>query len=130
MLNRPELSRTDTAKLIFVFVAAGIQGCGSPREPLPPVKSTLDAVCTPPTAIPPTIRPCGGAACLPSTLVVRVEPDGRISKVSIDGASSPQFQACVEREVGRLSFTPARTCAGNPVAGDWTKELLAICDPL
>jgi hypothetical protein len=59
-----------------------------------------------------------------------VEIDGRISEVSIDGPSSPQFKACVEREVGRLSFAPARTCAGNPVAADWTKELLAICDPL
>lgn len=130
VLNRPQWSHMKTATLVFVLVAAGMQGCGNPGEPRPQARATPEAVCTPATPVPPTIRPCGGAACQPATLTVRVEADGKVSKVSIAGSPSPEFRACLEREVGRLSFAPAKTCAGNPVAADWKQELLAICDPL
>ena len=128
MLNR--LKWLDaTAKIAAVFVGLGVSACGARDEQLPPVKSTKEVACTLPVAAPPVIGLCGGASCKPSVLVVRVEANGTVSKVTVQGPSTSEYKACLEAEVSKLSFAPAKTCAGDPVAADWKRELQAICDP-
>jgi hypothetical protein len=124
-----------SGRSIFVFVVAFVTAtCGadaSHEEAMPRVSVPPAAIHQPPRAVLPVL---GGECCAirgncrGASVVARVEADGHVSRIRVEGSSDSAFLACVERGIRATRFIPAMIFDETVVAADWTYDLAEVRD--
>ena len=125
--------RAGLAVVLGCALCGCVSGVTSAESPVP-AQTPFAPVCTSP--LPFSAVEVSGCeppedACETMKVVARVEADGRVSGVRLEGRpTSESTQHCVLARLREVRFSPATLCGGGATVGEWRQEFLAICDPV